>query len=249
MQEENPNPVDIVLAVPGAWLSRAEIVTSLARKGRGFRLAGETPINPATEEIFDLEIAGHDPELMEAFIPVGRGQLSLQDFAALDNHTFTLYLTGPGGSLEMAKSIMDAAAALLRAGGMAVRVESSGAVHNAGQWLNCVRYQDSDIAALFHAFVILNRQDNQFFSCGMHNLGFRDGAILVKNSPDEPVQTLQTFLHYLLQESPDLRDGTIFSTQPGLPHYRLKGDTCKVYPPGDLLHNPYGLWRLNRVKD
>lgn len=247
MQEENP--VDIVLAVPGIWLTRAEIVTSLARKGRGFRLAGESLVNSATGENFDLEIAGHDPELMESYIAVGRGQLSLRDFAALDNHTYTLYLTGPGGSLERARSIMDAAAALLWAGGLAVRVETSGAVHNVGQWLNCVRYQDSDIAALYHAFVILNQQENTVFSCGMHNFGFRDGAVLIKTSPDEPVQTLQTFLQFLLQESPELRDGTIFSTQPGLPHYRLKGDYCTVYKPGDLLHNPFGLWRLNRVKD
>lgn len=246
MQEQYP--VEIVLAVPGKWLNRAEVVAALARKGRGYRLAGERLTNPATGDSFDLEIAGHDPDLMETFIPAGRERLSLPDFAALDNHTYTLYLTGPGGSLESARRIMDAAAALLWAGGLTVLVESSGAVHTAAQWLDCVRYQDSDLAALYHAFVRLNRpDDDQLVSCGMHNLGLRDGVISVQSGAEEPLQTLQTFQLYLLQENPELRDGTIFSTQPDLPHYRLKGESCAIYLPGDLLYNPYGLWRLNRI--
>lgn len=245
MQEQYP--VEIVLAVPGNWLNRAGIVTAIAKKGRGYLLAGDILSNPATGENFDLEIAGHDPDLIETFIPAGRGLLSLQDFAALDHHTFTLYLTGPGGSLETARQIMDAGAALLWSGGIALRVESSGTVHSAGQWLNCVRYQDSDLAAIFDAFVLLNRQDDTVFSCGMHNFGFRDGIISIKNSQEEPVQTLQTFLLYLMQENPELKDGTIFSTQPGLPHYRLKSESCTAYQPGDLVYNPYGLWRLNKI--
>jgi hypothetical protein len=245
MQEHHP--VEIVLAVPGNWLNRAEIVTAIAKKGRGYRLTGDILTNPATGESFDLEIAEHDPDLIETFIPAGRGLLSLQDFAALDHHTFTLYLTGAGGSLETAHQIMDAAAALLWAGGIALRVESSGMVHSAGRWLNCVRYQDSDLAALFDAFVILNRQDDLVFSCGMHNFGFRDGVISIKTVREEPLQTLQTFLLYLMQENPPLKDGTIFSTQPDLPHYRLKGEKCTGYSPGDLLYNPFGLWRLKRI--
>ena len=240
-------PVEIVLAVPGNWLNRAGIVTALAKKGRGYRLTGEILTNPDTGESFNLEIDGHDPDLMETFIPVGRGRLSLQDFAALDHHTFTLYLNGPGGSLETARQILNAAAALLRSGGIALRVESSGAVHSAGQWLNCVRYQDSELSALYNAFVILTQQGDLIYSCGMHNLGFRDAIISIKNTPVEPVQTLQAFLLYLMQESPELKDGTIFSTQPDLPHYRLKGEKCTNYPPGDLLYNPFGLWRLNRI--
>jgi hypothetical protein len=246
MQVENP--VEIVLAVPGTWLNRAGIVMAIARKGRGYRLTGDVLANPDTGESFDLEIAEHDRNLLDSFIPAGRENLSLKDFAALDHHTFTLYLTGPGGSLAAALKIMDAAAALLWAGGIALRVESSGAVHSIGQWLNFVRYRDSDLAAVYNAFVLLNRQAHDVYSCGMHNFGLRDGVISIKNGPDEPLQTLQTFLLYLLQENPELKDGTIFSTQPDLPHYRLKGQDCTAYPPGDLLYNPFGLWRLNRLK-
>lgn len=244
---QGQNPVEIVLAVPGNWLNRVGIVTAIAKKGRDYRLTGEILTNPATGESFDLEIAGHDPDLIETFIPVGRGRLSLKDFAALDHHTFTLYLTGPGGSLETARHIMDAAAALLWAGGIAVRVESSGAVHSVGQWLNCVRHQESDLAALSDAFVLLTQQDDLVYSCGMHNFGLRDAVISIKNAPEEPVRTLQTFLLYLMQENPELKDGTIFSTQPDLPHYRLKGLKCTNYPPGDLLYNPFGLWRLTKI--
>ncbi len=245
MQEQNL--VEIVLAVPGNWLNRTGIVTAIAQKGRGYRLTGDMLTNPASGESFDLEIANHNPDLIETFIPAGRGQLSLKDFAALDHHTFTLYLSGPGGSLETARQIMQAAAALLWAGGIALRVESSGTVHSAGRWLNCVRYQDSDLTAIFEAFVMLNRQGELVFSCGMHNLGLRDGVISIKNVLEEPVQTLQTFLLYLMQENPTPKEGTIFSTQPDLPHYRLKGEKCLPYRPGDLLYNPFGWWRLNRI--
>jgi hypothetical protein len=104
-----------------------------------------------------------------------------------------------------------------------------------------------DITALYDAYVVLTRSDDVVYSCGMHNLGFRDAVISIKNSFEEAVNQLQTFLLYLLHENPSLKDGTIFSTSSQAPHYRLKGEKCSFYPPGDLLYNPFGMWRLSKI--
>lgn len=244
---EDQNPVEIVLGVPGRWLNRAEIVTSIAKKSRGYLFQGDTIFNESTQESFELDIAHHDPDLAEAFIVAGHGQFSRQEITALATHTYTVYAIGPGGSFDAAREIMNVAAALLRSGGIALRVESSGAVHSAEQWLNCVRYKDNDLTALYDAYVVVTRRDDLVYSCGMHNLGFRDGIISMKNPSEETVNELQAFLLYLLGEKPELKDGTIFSTSAKTPHYRLKGEKCTAYSPGDLLYNPYGMWRLTKI--
>ncbi len=244
---ENQNPVEIVLGVPGKWLNRTEIVTSIAKKSRGYLFAGDNIFNSSTQESFELDIANHNSDLAEEFIIAGHGQLSRQDIGALATHTYTVYAIGPGGSLETARAMMNVAAGLLRSGGIALKVESSGAVHSAEQWLNCVRYKDNDLTALYDAYVVLTRRGDMVYSCGMHNLGFRDGIICIKDSPEETYNELQTFLLYLLHDRPELKDGTIFGTSAKTPHYRLKGEKCTTYPIGDLLYNPFGVWRLSKI--
>lgn len=241
---DEQNPVEIVLAVPGNWLSRVEIVTAVARKSRGYRLAGDELINNETQECFEIEVAGHDPDLAEAFLMAAPDQLTPRDTAKLATHTCTLNVIGPGGTIEDARAIMDFGAALLRSGGIALRVESSGAVHSAEQWLNITRYKNDGPTVLFDAYVVLTTLGDVIYSCGMHNLGLRDGVITIRNTPDEALNVLQAFLLYLLDERPELREGTIFSTGLKTPRYRLKGEKCTAYPPGDLLYNPYGIWRL-----
>src|SRR4051812_8455552 len=76
---EKQNPAEIVLAVPGNWLSRAEIVTSVARKSRGYRFAGDEIFNNDTQESFEVEVAGHDSDLAEAFLMAAPGQLTRQE--------------------------------------------------------------------------------------------------------------------------------------------------------------------------
>jgi hypothetical protein len=244
---ENQNSIEIVLAIPGGWLNRLEIVTSIAKKSQGYLFAGETITHLNNRQSFDLEIANHNTGLCQAFALAGRGDFSDQDLKRLARHTFTLYAIGPGGSLEAARSIMNLAAGLLRSGGIAVKVDSSGLAHNAERWLNYVRYKDSELTALYDAYVLIATSGNTLYSCGMHNLGYPDAIAEISESPDETAHLLQTFLLYLLHETPQLRDGNSFSVSAATPHYRLKMENCTIYSPGALFYNPFGRWRLSRL--
>jgi hypothetical protein len=233
----------IVLGVPGTWKSRTEIVTAIASKSQGFIFAGAILMELATKESFALEIHEHSPRLREAFELAGGDRFEAADLDAIASHTFTLYLLGDGGSLDAARKMMKAACGLVRAGGLAVKVETAGVAHTASGWTELA--ETDDPWSLYRAYVALVGEGGTFYSCGMHNLGFRDAIVSANIGPEEAGELLETFLLYLLMESPVLKDGETFSLEPDAPRYRLASESCTTYPVDDLFHNPFGMWRLS----
>jgi hypothetical protein len=156
------------------------------------------------------------------------------------SHQSVVYLLGAGGSRERTEPMMLAGAALIRAGGFGVKVESAGIAHSPSDWLRFC-----DLGYLFsahRAFVIYGTGD-ETYSCGMHNLGLRD-AIVAQEDASNPVELLQTFTRYLFTESPAIKDGQTFSVARGAPGYRLRDDPGIAYEEGSFFSNPYGAWRL-----
>jgi hypothetical protein len=203
-------------------------------------------MNLATHEAFELQIHEHDPRLREVFKIAGSGKFSERDLALIASHTYTLYALGPAGSLESARSAMAVACGLLRAGGLAVKVESAGVAHTAEHW-----FRFSETAGplpLYGAYVTLIGGGGTVYSCGMHNLGLRDGIVSGNISPKEATGLLQTFLLYTLLETPVLEHGHTFSVDAQAPRYRLEAETCSKYAPDRAFHNPFGMWRLCPVE-
>jgi hypothetical protein len=99
--------------------------------------------------------------------------------------------------------------------------------------------------ALYPVFVTLINGEKGAYSCGMHNLGFRDAALDVQLPPDVASKTLNTFLEYLIRENPKLSDGNTFSVDPKAQRFKIVLEPCRQYPSDDLMHNPYGVWRLS----
>ncbi len=83
-----------------------------------------------------------------------------------------------------------------------------------------------------------------YYSCGMHNLGYRDALVKGKLSANQAAAILQSFLLYTLIEKPTIKDGHTFSESATAPHYRLQSMGCTTYPKGHSFFNPYGMWRL-----
>jgi hypothetical protein len=107
------------------------MVTSIAAKSNGFVFAGNMLMNIHTKQALELEIYGHDPDLAHAFRLAAWRSLSEADVAAIDAHSFTLYVVGNGGSTESARGVMQAMTGLLHAGSIAAKVESAGVAHSA----------------------------------------------------------------------------------------------------------------------
>src|SRR5438105_3741668 len=108
---------------------------------------------------------------------ITRIQVSREDIAAIAAHSFTLYIVGEGGSTGRARAVMHAAAGLLRAGGIAVKVESAGVAHNATDWLALAT--DASDFAMYRAYVTFIGQGDgkTYYSCGTHNLGYPDVVV------------------------------------------------------------------------
>jgi hypothetical protein len=136
---------------------------------------------------------------------------------------------------------MGAAAAVLDAGGLAVKVESTGLAHSKSDWLQFV--QNRHLLSAYRAFVVFVNGEQDVYSCGMHNLGYRDG-IIDRAAAADPVELLRAFTFYQFSENPTLLQGETFSVTEEAPVYRLREETCTLYEEGSLFTNPFGMWRL-----
>jgi hypothetical protein len=231
-----------VIGIPGRWPTRSDIVTSVASRSGGYLFAGMVMMKIGEKDGFTLEFYEHDPNLKNAFSIAGRGRLTDEDLAAIGSHTFTLYLVAAGGSVEAAKKLLHAANALLKSGGLAVKIESTGTAHRADQWAEFCAHDH--LGNLLQAYVTYIGSKGAYYSCGMHNLGHRDALVEADISPNDAAKLLHTFVGYLLVENPKLKGRETFSIDADAPRYRLFHEACTMYKAGDLFHNPFGVWKL-----
>ncbi|MFG6485667.1 hypothetical protein ACG04R_03225 [Roseateles sp. BYS78W] len=239
MSASQPRP-SIILCVPGMWSSRTELIEAIARSERGYLYAGQILMHAPTRQAFELEFHAHDPRMADAFRAAGPHWRDTPAMNAIGQHASVVYLIGPGGFRGDAHALMLAAAALLDAGGLGVKVESSGVAHSPDDW----RALCTDIHLFSaHRAYVLYITGPQVYSCGMHNLGLRD-AIIENAGTAAAVELLRVFTRYLVIESPTLLAGQTFSTENGAPVYRLHDDPGPDHGDNSLYTNPWGSWRL-----
>jgi len=236
---------EIIIGIPGKWLTHRDIVTDIATKSNGLLFAGLVLMDTATNEGHKLEVYDFDPDLANAFEIAGQPRMSKADVQAIHSHTFTLYLIAKGGSPERAQKVLNIGCGLLQAGGLAIKVETTGKAHTAKDWLALAAANNE--TALYHAFVTLIGDNGRYYSCGMHNIGYRDAIIQGNVSSDEAARLLQNFLLYTLIEKPTLGDGHTFSDTENSQHYRLHAVPCNTYSRSHTFHNPFGMWQLEAV--
>jgi hypothetical protein len=204
--------------------------------------ATSSPVKIGEKDGFTLEVYEHDPNLKRAFSIAGLGRLTDGDLEAIGSHTFTLYLSCPGGSVDAAKKMLHATEGLLKAGGLAVKIESTGTAHRADQWAEFCAHDH--LGNLLQAYVTYVGSKGVYYSCGMQNLGHPDAMVEADIDPNDAAKLLHAFVGYLLVENPTLKERETFSTDADGPRYRLFHEPCTMYEEGDLFHNPFGVWKL-----
>ncbi|CTP82364.1 hypothetical protein A6R71_10695 [Xanthomonas translucens pv. arrhenatheri] len=230
----------IVLCIPGPWQDRSDLLARIVRDSGGYLFAGQVLLHLQSGDAFELHYEPRDPRMADAFAAAGPHWLDSDDMARIHAHASVVYLIGDGGSRARAEAMMLAAAALLDAGGLGVKVESSRVAHGPGAW----RQLCADLALFSaHRAYVLNLTGEQVHSCGMHQFGMKD-AIVAAQAADDPVALLHTFTWYLFTEAPPMREGHTFAVAEDAPRYRLDAEPSAQFQPGDLFANPYGLWRL-----
>ena len=234
----------IIVGIPGLWKTRTEIVQSIVSNSNGLVFAGTVVLDTKTKEGFPLHIYEHDPSLAKAFQIAGQGKIPELTIAQISSHTFTLYCTVQSTSADAAKKMLALVSALLKCGGLAAKVETTGVAHTAERWQELgAGGQPFD---LYCAFATLVGSQDCFYSCGMHNFGLPDTCIDRSLQPNEAANILNQFNCYQLAESPKFNDGHTFSIGQNAPRFVLKKEECKFFPPNDYFFNPHGVWHLTR---
>lgn len=237
------NP-EIVLCIPGPWKDRSELLTRIVESDSGYLFAGQILMNRESKQACRLDYAEQDSHMVKAFNAAGYHWQNTPEMASIGTHQSVVYLIGEGGSREHAEAMMLAAEALLKAGGLGVKVESSGVAHGPIAWADMC--QNLDLFSAHRALVIYITTGPQVYSCGMHNLGLRD-AITTIEDKQNAVELLRIFTWYQLTASADLMAGQTFAIDVEADIYRLREHKGIDYGEGSLFYNPYGTWELEPV--
>src|SRR5581483_7264174 len=142
-------PVTIALRIPGQWSHPSELVRRLPA---GWRLTPEALILPDGTQV-EFGAAAPDDQFARIFRSSCRRPAADDELATVDGYTVNVFLSGPGGSLPSARTMMEAGAAIVRAGGAGVFIDNCGLAHGGRDWLGLA--EDGSPDALSFAFVAI----------------------------------------------------------------------------------------------
>jgi hypothetical protein len=242
LTENNASTIapEVTLRIPGAWTEPREFFESLPRSVR----ASERGIVLPDGTEFELHTRPADEEFPKIFAGSCPKLPSDDERRRTENYTINVCLIGRGGSVAAAKLIMEAAAAVLAAGGAGVFVDNSGIAHGAGDWLTL--FDSADESGVYWAFVCAVRTESELYSMGMHVLGFRDAIIPCTGHEEFDYRTLHSFLGYTAFSGAALADGDVVGDAV-LPTFRLSALADDRVEASAPMFNPYGRWRLAAV--
>src|SRR5262249_43051830 len=165
---KSAEPITIALRIPGKWSHPGELIERLPE---GHRLTPEVLILPDTTQV-DFGAMKPDTQFAQIFRASCREPASEAELATVDGYKVNVLLSGPGGSMEAARTMMQAGAAIVRAGGAGVFIDNCALAHGGQHWLDMT--EDGGPDALSFAFVAIIRGKTEVYTTGMHVLGLRD---------------------------------------------------------------------------
>jgi hypothetical protein len=83
---------------------------------------------------FSLSAVERDDEIVRPFADSGR--VTAGEVNALRKHQVKVFISGPGGSIEAARTFLAIGAAFIRAGALAVMVDNCGNCHCPRDWMD-----------------------------------------------------------------------------------------------------------------
>jgi len=250
--EENKYETEIVIGIPGKWKDRRELTTALAHgslKDGSFIMAGSIMKDMKEDDtFFEIEIYEHDKNLKEAFFYAGGTRLDTAVLEEIDQHTFTVYIIAKNDGFEVVKSVIKAVSDILNAGGLAVKIETSGIAHSKESWLEMK--EKTDDVSIYKHFVALANYEEYISSFGMKGFGLPDVIMVPPTLPlEEACELLNTFnLNYLITK-PVIKEGESFSLAIDAPFYRMTFLEDERYETDDIFRNPYGLIKLEALSE
>ena len=228
------------MLVPGPFRAAGDVVAALAR--RGIQAKSRDGGAPGAGEV-RVEVI-EDPRLADGFSWGRRGRLSAEIVSRVGEHRHAALIELGGRLDETPRSVAALGRALQEAGGVAVRMEASGAASDWETWL--AQLESGEPHGVYaSAVVLVGDTGGPFFTCGMHQFDLPDAEITTSDA-SEASAWLDGFCVYQLAEQPGLASGYTF--QPDAEATRRAFDRWPDHRhhPHDGRHNPFGLWRFRQ---
>lgn len=232
--------VQTTLRIPGAWSNPRAL---LERIPMGFRLKPESLLLPDGAEI-ELVAMPPDEQFAGIFKSACRRTATDEELETVGRYTVNIGLTGPGGSLDAARTMMQAGAAIVRAGGAGVFIDNSALAHGGGDWLEMA--DDGGPDALSFAFVSIIAGHREIETMGMHVLGLPD---LVMRRADGDADTIIEVIRYVAAGEKPMGDGHLLADGRGALRFRVAATSSDERTLPSAMRNPFGRLRLTSFKD
>lgn len=240
MTEENTS-VRTTLRIPGAWSHPGEL---LQRMPAGYRLTPESLLLPDGTEIEFIPMPPDD-QFARIFEMSCRQPATADELATVGRYSVNIGLAGPSGSMDAALAMMQAGAAIVRAGGAGVFIDNCGLAHGAGHWLEMA--DDGGPDALSFAFVAIVRGEQDVWTMGMHVLGYPE-FVMRRADIEVDVDTIVEVVRYVAGGEKPIGDGHVLADEHG-PRFQATATSDDERTAGSPMHNPFGRFRLTSLKD
>jgi hypothetical protein len=234
-------PITIVLRIPGKWSHPRELIQRLPA---GCRLTAEALIFPDTMQVAFGAMAADD-QFAQIFRSSCRQPATEDELATVDGYTVNVLLSGPGGSMQAARTMMQAGAAVVRAGGGGVFIDNSALAHGGRHWLEMT--EDGGPDALSFAFVAIVRGRADVWTMGMHVLGLRD-VVMKRTDIEADGFDIVEVIRYLARTEKPVEDGHVVADLNG-PRFQAFAESGPEKLAGSPMHNPFGRLRLVSMRD
>jgi hypothetical protein len=238
MNKTTPSII-VDLRVPGRWPRLGDLIKRLPQD---CRVTPQALILPDGARI-ELGFCPPDNQFPGMFRSSCRQPPTEKELATADGYRVNVTLSASGGSMEAARTIMKAAATMVRAGGAGVFIDNSVLAHGGELWLEMT--EDGGIDALSFAFVGIVQGNKDIWTTGMHVLGLRD--IVLQREDVEKGFDVVELIRYIVRGDNPVDDGHILADVNG-PWFTCRavdGDPNMV---GTPMHNPFGRLRLVKLR-
>jgi hypothetical protein len=226
-------PIRITLRVPGNWSHPGELVERLPE---GYRLTPEALIAPDGNSI-EFTPMPPDGQFARVFASACRGSATEKELDLVARYTVKIGLSGPGGSLASAHAMMQAAAAIVRAGGSGVFIDNSAIAHVGESWLAMTEDGGSD--AISYAFANVVRGKAEIYTMGMHTMGFAELALPSGTGDEDAIVEL---LRWVCLRNLPIDEGDVLGDD-DLPQFKA------VARADSPLYNPFGRLKILSLRD
>jgi hypothetical protein len=233
--------VETTLRIPGTWHHPREL---LAQLPEGFRLTAEALVLPDGSEI-EITPLPPDDQFAKIFQSACRRPASRKEMRQVTRYTVNIALTGTGGSVAAALRMMQAGAAIVRAGGAGVFIDNSALAHGGNDWIELTEDGSSD--AVSFAFVNIVRGQQELKTMGMRVVGLPD---IVRQISDLETDgdAIVAAIRYMCQGVKPVGDGHIVIGEAG-PWFQVEATHNDKFEQSSPMHNPFGRLKLVSFKE